>query len=375
MNAPAAAMPPGGAQPTSLLQRMFAAPHEFSLVQLTRLLHDFHAPDMSYADFLREWVRIRPHLSLAFPPCDVVALEVLPGEDGIQRFLLTASPLGLYGAASPLPTFYVEDLLDEAQADRCAGRDFLDIFNRVFYELFLRGGWFRYHPMRAVQEQRDSSFAAQLLALAGLEDDVPSHGMRSPLSPAGFAGLLSQFPRSAAGLEAFLAGLFQVRCHVRQCVPRKAVVPEQQRCRLGQSGHMLGEDAVLGQELDDAAGKVGICLQELDGRQFLHLADADAGQQELLFWLDLYCTGPLEVDIHLAMREGLAQGVRLGGVSRAADVAEDARPWQCLGRDTWLGGESCPALGTQAGHYPEGTGRALFRGRRRSAARPADGRL
>ena len=370
----AAATPSGNAPSTPLLQKMFAAPHEFSLVQLTRLLHDVYAPDMPHADFLRERVRIRPHLSLGFPPRDVVSLEALPDEDGTQRFLLTASPLGLYGAASPLPTFYVEDLLSEARADRCAGRDFLDIFNRVFYELFLRGGWFRYHPMRAVQEQQDRSFAGQMLALAGLSEDAPLCGMRHPLSLVGFAGLLSQFPRSAAGLEAFLAGLFQAHCQVRQCVPRKAAVPEEQRCRLGQTGHMLGEETVLGQELDDATGKVGICLQELDWQQFLHLADAEAGQRELLFWLDMYCTGPLEADIHLAMSEGLAQGARLGAGPSAADAPTADSGWQCLGRDTWLGGDSCPALDTQPGHYPEGTGRAIFRGRRCSTVPPTDGR-
>lgn len=374
MNGPVTVMPSDSTQPTPLLQRMFAAPHEFSLVQLTRLLHDFYAPDMSYEDFLHERVRIRPHLSLGFPPRDVVALDALPGKNGTQTFLLTASPLGLYGAASPLPTFYVEDLLDEARADRSAGRDFLDIFNHVFYELFLRGGWFRYHPMRAVQEQHDTSFAGQLLALVGIDMEALPHGIQTPISLTAFTGLLSQFPRSAAGLEAFLAGLFQASCHVLQCVPRKATVPEQQRCRLGQDNHTLGEDTVLGQELDDATGKVGICLQDLDYQRFLCLTDA--GQQELLFWLDFYCTEPLETDIHLAMQEGLAEGARLGNALGVTDAPDAPCRWQCLGRDTWLGSESCPTLGEIPTHYPEGTGRALFRGRRRSIVRrPTNGRL
>jgi len=34
-----------------------------------------------------------------------------------HRFLITATFLGLYGVSSPLPTFYTEDLMDEASQD------------------------------------------------------------------------------------------------------------------------------------------------------------------------------------------------------------------------------------------------------------------
>ncbi|MDO5483587.1 MAG: type VI secretion system baseplate subunit TssG [Desulfovibrionaceae bacterium] len=357
---------PAPSDPTNALrERLFTSPQDFSMVQVTRLLHIFYGAGMAYEHFLRERVSIRAHLSLAFPPRDVVSLEKLPGtQDGPEHFLLTVSPLGLYGASSPLPTFYVEDLLAESRADRSAGRDFLDIFNRVFYELFLRGGWFRYHPMRAVQEQQDQSFAEQLLALAGLGEAPLRQGMRDTLALAGFAGLLSQFPRSAAGLQAFLAGLFHLRCHICQCVPRKAPIPSDQLCRLGMNEHMLGENAVLGEVLDDASGKVGICLQDMTYEQFTTFADAEQGQQELLQWLDFYCTESLEADIHLSMKQGLARGVRLGAGPPPRGTAVNGEPWrwQCLGRDAWLGDGPAPTLWKEdEGDYPEGTGMAIFR--------------
>ena len=127
---------PGDAiRDNALVRRLFAEPWKFSIVQVTRLLHVFFAPDKSYTDFVREELLIRPHLSLAFPPSDVISLEELApeeppradhadrsGTDGSAapetadedshadagdaspargpRFRITVSIPGLYGAAS-----------------------------------------------------------------------------------------------------------------------------------------------------------------------------------------------------------------------------------------------------------------------------------
>src|SRR5439155_8639769 len=57
-----------------------------------------------------EVARFRAHLSMAFPPSQIVALDP-PGEDRPNP-LLTVTFLGLYGPSGVLPTHYTQLLMD-----------------------------------------------------------------------------------------------------------------------------------------------------------------------------------------------------------------------------------------------------------------------
>jgi predicted component of type VI protein secretion system len=78
----------------------------------------------------REPVRLRPSVSLAFPSCDIESVEEI--EDGHPPYRLTAAFLGIYGAHSPLPSFYSEEILFRSE-DVDPVRGFLDIFNNRLY--------------------------------------------------------------------------------------------------------------------------------------------------------------------------------------------------------------------------------------------------
>ncbi|WP_165176430.1 type VI secretion system baseplate subunit TssG [Desulfovibrio sp. ZJ369] len=359
-----------GATPGGVLECLFADPSSFSFVQAVRVLHAAYGAGESVMDFLRARVRVRPHLSLAFPPRDVVSLERIspggtPAPDGAagqslgDTFRITVSVMGLYGAASPLPTFYTEDLLAEAREDGAAGRDFLDVLNAGLFGLFLWGGWFRYHPLRALEEQRDTALLERMFSLAGLGDPDLRQSVAQPRGLLPLAGILSQFPRSAAGLGAFLSSRLKVRVRIRQCVWRQAALPEEQRCRLD-GGKALGQDAILGSRVDDANGKIGILLEGLTREDLPRFAHDGEGCAQLRAFMDFYCTEPLDADIHLEMAPGLCRGARLG-------AGPDTSPaWRRLGCDTWLGDPEkgrAPRLDGQGPHaYAQGFGKALIPG-------------
>src|SRR5919108_3991821 len=106
-------------------------------------------------------VRVRPELSLAFPAADIAGIE----KRG-EGYLVTARFLGLYGPASPLPTFYTEELLDEAAADACATREFLDIVNHRLYNLFFACAA-KYRLFYQVAEGERREGIERLFCLAG----------------------------------------------------------------------------------------------------------------------------------------------------------------------------------------------------------------
>src|SRR5689334_521020 len=107
----------------SLEEDLLRRGHEFSYHQAMRLL-SMLAQAGEEEGITPTKVRIRPELSLAFPCADLAGVE--KGEEG---YLVQLSLFGLYGQASPLPTFYTEQLLDEASAEVLSTRHFIDILN------------------------------------------------------------------------------------------------------------------------------------------------------------------------------------------------------------------------------------------------------
>src|SRR5262245_26009426 len=94
----------------SLFDHLAAAPFEFDFSAAApqlRLVGTDAPPDAEAA-------RFRAHMSLAFPPAQI--MEFLPptGEDGDERAvpMLTLTFLGLYGPSRVLPTHYTQLLLD-----------------------------------------------------------------------------------------------------------------------------------------------------------------------------------------------------------------------------------------------------------------------
>ena len=108
----------------------------FSFFQLVRLLERGARPATRVGHegpAAGEALRFRPDTSLAFPASDVTDLSVIEGAGTTRaRFRLTTTFLGLYGATSPLPSFYGEDIL-RADEDNDRVRAFLDIFHHFTF--------------------------------------------------------------------------------------------------------------------------------------------------------------------------------------------------------------------------------------------------
>jgi type VI secretion system protein ImpH len=267
-------------------------------------------------------IRVRPELSLGFPASDVARVEEVPGEDGCFR--VTATFLGLYGSSSPLPTFYTEDLLEEAGEDASAARDFLDIVNHRLY-LFLFECWTKYKPFLRVVEENRPEDVERLFCLVGLGEEALRESLPEPYALLRYSGLLTQQPRSAMGLVALLRdALGDVPVAVVPCVPRKTGIPMDQRLCLGTAANRLGEESVLGEEIDDRMGKFRLRIGPLDVGRFHALLPGGPEHGRLADLTRFYLKDPLEFDIELRLAEGEVRTACLGGPK-----------WATLGRDTW----------------------------------------
>ncbi|MBT1072776.1 type VI secretion system baseplate subunit TssF [Pelotalea chapellei] len=296
--------------PSPLIDDLLARGHEFSFDQVMRLARSVLGPDTAPElpeSAWQERVRVRPDLSLAFPAADVARVK----QDG-AGLLIETTFLGLYGSSSPLPTHYTEDLLDEAGADCSVSRDFLDILHQRMYQLYLQC-FNKYRLFNQVVEEQNPRDRERLFCLIGLGEKELREGLPDAWSLVRYAGLLSQFPRSASGLQTLLRDALGVhRVKVEQCVLRQVLIPVDQRMKLSLSGMCLGMNSILGSEMPDRSGKFRIHLGPLKKKEYDSFLPGTPRHEKLVRLIRLYITDPLDFDLKLVLAEREAEPIRLG---------------------------------------------------------------
>ena len=308
-----------------LKRRLLHEGPRFAFIQAMRLLRLLIQRESGQdvgSDVLRRRIRVRPHLSLDFPETDLTAIDAIPGDPPTYR--ITATFLGLYGSASPLPTFYTEDLLAEQAEDQNVSREFLDVINAPLYPLFFQC-WSKYRLSASLVEEQHTELLERFYALLGLSGDEARARSGDAYVLLRYAGLATLFPRSAEGLRALLADrLGEPGIAIQQCVPRQAEIPPDQRLYLGASGNRLGEDSVIGREVDDAAGMFRIRLGPLSGDRLQCFLPDQPCFQEMQRLVRYYLDQPLAWDVEVSVPSVLARSARLG----------DSH-WGRLGWNTW----------------------------------------
>jgi type VI secretion system protein ImpH len=316
---------PDGGETLAIKERLLEKSERFSFFQAYRLLRLIARREgRSDAN-----LRVRPNLSLNFPGTDLSQIR----ESANGSWELTANFLGLYGVTSPLPTFYTETLLDEQHEGRHSNRDFLDIISQTIYPLFFRA-WLKSRAQLRITEFDDERLLEILHSFVGINtprDFREQPGFRELLR---FAGLFSQYPRSAMGLHTIIAALYpDARVDVIQQDEMWQPIPDEQRLRVGIQACTLGEDSHLGVTVRSRSNNLTLRIHDVEQATFLSLLPGRPEFRKLSFIIRYYLLDPLQVQLDLRLRRGAVQPVRLG--------ARDHR-WAALGHDTWLVDISAP---------------------------------
>ncbi|MFO7875004.1 MAG: type VI secretion system baseplate subunit TssG [Desulfovermiculus sp.] len=310
----------------SIAQHLLDRPQAYAFVQVVRLLKLITGQTSGQAlqDFLAHTLRVRPDLSLGFPGTDVCGLEVLDNGDR-KQYRITASFLGLYGSSSPLPSFYTEELLDEARDDFSGLRDFLDILNNPFFIKLYRA-WARNRLAVRIVEEEDPEALERAYCLIGLGHTSLREQCTESYKILRYTGLHTQYPRSALGLQTMLTDrLGGIAVQITQCVPQKLSVPADQRLRLGQNCNTLGEETTLGSEVMDCMGKFRLNIGPLDAADFQRLLPGSALHAALIEHIAMFQVQPLDYDLSLTVHPEERPPATLG-----------SEAWSRLGLDTWL---------------------------------------
>lgn len=319
-----------------LIERILEVGYRYSFFQVVRLLQTLtpdSVPIGHQGPPSREAVRFRPWLEMAFPASDVVGVEALaPGEptedrEPIQQYQVTTTFMSLYGAVSPLPAYYSEEIIEQDQDDEGSlSRGFLDLFHHRAISLFYRT-WEKYRY--AVQYRADGSdpYSHRFLTLLALD---PHHTpVQSPIAPSrllAYAGLISQHPRSAATLCGVLQDWFdRDGVEITQCVARWIEIPEGQRTALGRRQARLGHETTLGNRVYDRGCTFRLTIRTNDLEDFRSFLPPGERRRELRELLSLLNNDCLDCELALEIAPEEIPELRLSD--------ETAQ----LGWSTWLG--------------------------------------
>lgn len=334
--------------PPELLQEMMAHPGNFSFFQTVSLLRRLDrivtADADSEEDFLGKRLRVDGYLSLAFPPNDIAGVELerrADSGDGVwgaqypsfsddERIHLTATFMGLYGSASPLPTFYTEELLDDLREDQSATKSFFDMIGHLFFIRYYQT-LSKYRLLDRVISEEDSQMDHRLHCLLGIGDHELLGGKTLVGRDLACTGLLSLRQRSSSGLISYLSvrlGMNREDIEVKECVLSKVSIPLEQRACLGRRAVTLGTDATLGVEIRDRMGSFGIELHSLDSDVYHHCLPWNEGWEEMRWAISNFVTDPLKFSVNLHLKRESVSQARLSGTA-----------WRSLGGDVFLGSE------------------------------------
>ncbi len=314
--------------------------YKFDFFQAVRLLQR-ERPDCEGVgtgdDPRKEALKFKSHVSLGFPPSDVVDIthgkaEDEPSEMSVS-FLGVASPVSF--GSLPLP--YSEMVLAQERHKEFALSRFLDLFNHRLTSLFYRA-WEKYRF--AVAYERSSSgktglFERAVYSLMGLG----SGELRGQLKMDEKALLARAYAVrgraiSAAGLAELIRNYFRIPVTVLQFFPWWYTIEDSERCRLGVSSCALGLDIHLGRQVRLAQSRIRLKLGPLSWSQFQDFLPTGGGARPLAEMTALSVGPEFDFDCQLVLKASEAPGLRLG----VADEQGAPR----LGWTTWL---NCDHLG------------------------------
>lgn len=310
-----------------------------------------------------EPVRFRTANRFSFPARDIDSLAWVPRvaaapEDDDptppgDRLQVTITFLGLLGAVSPLPSYYVEDFLAAEKGiapDEYAMRDFLDLFNHRLITLAYQG-WKKYRHYATFQPGADDPISRYVFALLGLtalpERTGTARWLRGRidwLRLLPYAGLLIPFGRSASALATVLSAYFDgLPVAIEEGVRRRAVIADEQRSALGRANTRLGDDFLLGVRVPDLQGCVRIVLGPLPAERFEAFRPDRPAFGALCALIEGLVRDPLEITLTVIRVPDARQGWRLGDRGRSdpapavePEVLPEGDPPNRLGWSSWL---------------------------------------
>jgi type VI secretion system protein ImpH len=316
-----------GRPDSALIDALRTKGHRFSFFQAVRLIQTL-VPDAAKVGHQgpveQEAIRFRPTLDFSFAASDVAGIREAERNGAPARYEIQTTFLALYGAQSPLPSYFTENLFEADE--NSLTRDFLDLFHHRLISLFYRS-WEKYRYDVQFTAGGGDGLSKKLLLLLSLDPEaLPADHRVAPIRLLGLAGLVTQVPHSAGALRGMLSEFFgDIPFDVEPCVGRWLPIPSDQRNALARMNTMLGRDLLLGERVFDRACTFRVVAGPLKFQDFAGFLPCGDRLPELRELVDAMNGDCLDYEIELILRDDEVPPLQLSG------------PTARLGWSSWLG--------------------------------------
>jgi type VI secretion system protein ImpH len=290
-------------QSSEIIEELQATPGNYAFVQAVTLAARF-LRGRSSLPLAKEFYRFKVNPSLAFPPADIESLQFSIPENRPARVDMILNLMGLHGADSPLPAYFIEHVAQH-QDDPDSLRDFFDIFNHKIISL-LFSIWGRYHYYAQYQIGANDILSRRFFSFigAGLEEIRSARTIQWPRLMA-YMGLIALNGEATGSLESILRHYFgHGEISIIPCIPRWVDIPEDQQTKLGVLNGTPGEDFILGNEIQDQSGKFRIRIYNLSWTNLLSFLPCNSKFTELKDVVNYVLKSRLTFDVELLLKPG-----------------------------------------------------------------------
>ncbi len=298
-----------------LMRRMAARPFDFDFHRAVRLLENLFPqhPRVGHSRRIGEdYLRFGQNPSLIFAPSTLESIE--PGEEGgVVRLFVRF--LGMLGPNGPMPshiTDFVRDRLHNARDPTMAR--FLDVFNHRVISLFYRA-WASAQKSVDFDRPPESRFVAYIGSLFGIGMESLQHRDAIPdRAKLYFSGRLACQTRNAEGLGAILQDFFGVPTRILEFHGIWMMLPEPNRCRLGESPETgsLGRTAIAGSRKYEGQLKFRIRMGPMKLVKLRSLVPTGKAFQRIKAWVLNYIGSEYSWDLQCVLLEREVQPACLG---------------------------------------------------------------
>lgn len=303
------------------LELAMSSPKKFSFFQLMRLLKHHLSEEK-----LLEFVDIYPDETLSFPSSDVVEFTKLAS----GNYVCKTTFFGLYGVSSPLPSYYLEEIMRYEQNEVHSIKRLIDYFHRQFYYLLYKVWEKRRISLTAI-ELSDPKSISLLQRLSGVSTLVAAEQGTNTTDFYNrlikYASIWTGNHRTATALKILLEDYFKIEVLVHQFHPSYHAIPEEQHIALGRKNHVLGETSHLGSVIL-TYNNILVELGPLSMDRYSSFLPTGDAMQELQSLIRCFMQNPITTYINIKVNKTLNMMCLLGDKKNSS-----------IGMNAWLSGE------------------------------------
>ncbi len=281
--------------------------HSYSFFQAVRLLEDYYhllKTDGGRAELKQTLIQFSVNPALDYHVSDLDSIEITETEE-LVKAKLQVNFMGLYGAATPMPVFYTETII-QAEEGIDQSKDFMDLFNHRMISLVYKC-WEKYRYYLNYRKGNTDQFSNWMFSLMGMykandrldirnDDDFQWH----KLLP--FLSMLGMRCHSVSIIESILKSYFDWQnISIKSNIKRYVSIAEDQQNRLGLQNAVLGNDMLLGTKIEDRNGKFRVVISNLPYHMFCQFLPDGEYYQSLRKLINFILRDQLDYDIELQL--------------------------------------------------------------------------